>query len=276
MVLQDLNYEMLIERFSASGVPHFRTLTRAQIDSLRARQQEIYDSAAMLLPMSKWMAASLIRQGVPASRIRVVNPGVNAELPDDYVMPERRTEPVRKLLLVGRDFDTKGGEQLVAAFGLLRSDLGPHITLTIAGPKTWPTSAVPEGVKFLGPVSQQRVAQLMDEHDLFVMPSQFEGFGIAFAEALIRGLPCIGRDDCAMPEIIDLASGGRLVKTESPEELAALINDSLNDDELYSNCAAAATGRRKHYTWSRAASQIVDASRSVVGKTPSPPARSGI
>ena len=101
----------------------------------------------------------------------------------------------------------------------------------------------------------------MDEHDLFVMPSRFEGFGIAFAEALIRGLPCIGRDDCAMPEIIDPRTGGRLVRSDSPDELAAIIDESLNDDLLYANCAAAADDRREHYSWARAADQIALAAR---------------
>jgi len=94
-------------------------------------------------------------------------------------------------------------------------------------------------------------------HDLFVMPSRFEGFGMAFAEALVRGLPCIGRDACAMPEIIDPASGGRLVRSESPDELADLVVATLADDALYAACVAAAPARREHFTWTRAARQVV-------------------
>jgi glycosyltransferase involved in cell wall biosynthesis len=115
---------------------------------------------------------------------------------------------------------------------------------------------VPEGVTFLGFRAAAEIATLLDTHDLFVMPSRFEGFGIAFAEALVRGLPCIGRDACAMPEIIDRASGGRLVTSESPDELADLIVDTLADDALYAACAAAVTARRAHFTWERAAEQV--------------------
>ena len=103
--------------------------------------------------------------------------------------------------------------------------------LTVAGPDSWPLrGGVPSGVTFLGKVPHARVGELMNAADLLVMPSLLEGFGIVFAEALSRGLPCIGRDACAMPEIIDPISGGRLVTSMSPDELAALIHDALHDD----------------------------------------------
>jgi glycosyltransferase involved in cell wall biosynthesis len=219
----------------------------------------------MLLPMSDWLASSLRRGGVAPQRLAVVNPGVNVRLDSGRAIPERRRGPVRRLLLIGRDFDTKGGTQVVAAFRTLRAELGPSISLTIAGPATWPLRGdVPDGVTFLGPVTSPRVVELLDTHDLFVMPSLFEGFGIAFVEALVRGLPCIGRDDCAMPEIIDPQSGGRLVSSESSDELAALVVEALNDDDLYTACADAAPARREHYAWPRAAAEIRAAAQAVV------------
>ncbi|MGV8978129.1 MAG: glycosyltransferase family 4 protein [Cellulomonas sp.] len=265
LVLQDLSYALLLEHFGADGVPHFRALGRRRIEALHARQERIYECASALLPMSEWMARSLVAHGVPAARVHVVNPGINAPLPSrGVIVPQRRLGPTRRLLLVGRDFDTKGGAQVVAAFERLRRELGPTISLTIVGPPTWPLRGeVPDGVTFLGPRSGAEIAGLLDSHDLFVMPSLFEGFGIAFAEALSRGLPCIGRDACAMPEIIDRASGGRLVASELPDELADLIVDTLADDALYAACAAAAPGRRAHFTWERAADQVATIAQEV-------------
>lgn len=265
MVVQDLNYRLLVDRFGRDGVPHFRSLSRSRVSALLDRQERIYASSAMLLPMSNWLADSLRRSGIPESRITVVNPGVNAGA--DVRVAPRRQGPTSKLLFVGRDFDTKAGSQVVQAFKRLRADIGPGITLTIAGPSSWPLPGeVPPGVDFRGRVPAATVGDLMDSHDLFVMPSLFEGFGIVFAEALIRGLPCIARDDCAMPEIVDRESGGRLVTSESPEELADAILDALQDDDLYRRCADRATERRQHYTWSRAADQIAAAAKTVVSR----------
>lgn len=264
MVVQDLSYNLLLENFSAGGVPHFHGLSRRQIDRLRARQDRIYQSAAALLPMSGWLAASLVAQGVSSDRIHVINPGVNAtwDRPDP---PRRRQSSVFRLLFIGRDFETKGGPQVVAAFARLREEFGPRVRLTIAGPPRWPLRGpIPIGVDYLGVQSRSQVGQLLDSHDLFVMPSLMEGFGMAFAEALSRGLPCIGRDACAMPEIIDATTGGRLVRNESAESLAELIIDVWHDDMLYQACAKSAARRREHYSWVRAAKQVVDVAGTLV------------
>lgn len=265
MVMQDLSYSLLLERFGSDGVPHFRSLSKKRVEALRRRQETIYQQASALLPMSHWMADGLRRIGVPARNIRVVNPGVNTPVSRDQPIPVRRQGNHTKLLFVGRDFDTKGGAQVLSAFRLLRREMGTAISLTIAGPNSWPVrSTRPQGVAFLGKVPQQTVSKLMDSHDLFVMPSRFEGFGIAFAEALVHGLPCIGRNDCAMPEIIDVTSGGRLVQSESADELAELILSTLDDDALYAACADAAILRREHFTWDRAARQVVATAREVL------------
>ena len=257
LIMQDLSYALLLERFGPSGVPHFRSLSRRRIEELHRRQERIFEEAAALLPMSSWLASSIESTGVDPARIHVVNPGINMPLVDAGIPAERRTGETSRLLMVGRDFDTKGGTQVVGAFELLRREMGPRIELTIAGPAQWPLRGeMPEGVRFLGPVPSSAVHALMDSHDLFVMPSLFEGFGIVFAEALVRGLPCIGRDDCAMPEIIDRESGGRLVRSEDPVELAELIVDALADDDLYVECARRAPERLAHYSWDRAARDV--------------------
>ena len=267
LILQDLSYELLLARFGRQGVPHFRTLSRRRVDALLARQERIYESAGMLLPMSNWLAESLRRSGIDNDRIRVVNPGVNPYHFLDRAVAERRLSHTKRLLFIGRDFDTKGGGQVVKAFALLRESYGDGISLTIAGPAQWPlTGAIPTGVDFLGPVSTATVGRLMDSHDLFVMPSVFEGFGIVFAEALIRGLPCVARNSCAMPEIIDRESGGLLVNSESPHELALVIVDALSDDNLYRECALRVEARRQHFSWGRAADEVIVAASMVIGQ----------
>lgn len=259
-VLQDLNYDLLLDRFGDRGVPHFRTLSKGQILRLRERQRGVYESAAGLLPMSQWLADCMVRSGVPQQKVHVVNPGVNVPLAPDVPVPERRLGRSRRLLFLGRDFETKAGDQVVAAFRLLRKEMGPQISLTIAGPREWPLrTEPPEGARYLGPVPAAQVQSLYDSHDLFVMPSRFEGFGIVFAEALVRGLPCIGRDVCAMPEIIEPGSGGLLVRREDPVELAETIAKALADDALYAECARAVPRRRAHFTWQRAATEVLTA-----------------
>jgi glycosyltransferase involved in cell wall biosynthesis len=197
--------------------------------------------------------------GLPASRVHVVNPGISAvssAVPGEVFA--RRLESRRRLLMVGKDFHTKGGDQVVRALAVLRREVDPGITLTVVGPAEWPLAGpVPDGVAFLGRLPVSELAALYDSHDLFVLPSRFEGFGIAFAEALSRGLPCVGRDAFAMPEIISVGRTGDLVRSEDPEELAKVVASVLRDDSIYRTTWETREDAARHYSWERAAADVV-------------------
>lgn len=261
-VVQDLSYAMLLELWGDRGVLHFPGLSRAELEALNARQLQLYQRADALFPMSQWLAASMVSSGVDPAKIHVVPPGATS-ISGDVQVVDRLDRRRRRLLFLGRDFTTKGGPQLLAALGELRREYA-DLTLTIAGPASWPVAGpVPAGVEFLGAVPRSSVGQLFADHDLFVMPSHLEGFGIVFAEALGYGLPCVGRRACAMPEIIEEGVTGGLVVTEDPGELAAVISRVLNDDGIYRTCQGRAAQVRAYYSWDRAARDILTACTSL-------------
>lgn len=260
LVYQDLSYDVLLEELDTHGrLVHFPSLTRSDAQRLRDRQHRIYADAAGVLAMSTWFAEHLVRvSGVPADRVHVVHPGASASATSDsdHATPSRDRR--QRLLLVGKDFHTKAGEQVVAALALLRADVDPDMTLTVVGPATWPMPGEPPaGVRFLGRLPIERVRELYASHDLFVMPSRFEGFGIALVEALSHGLPAIGRQAFAMPEIVRPGDNGDLVRGDDPAELATIIARLLTDDALYARVAAQAADVRAYYTWGRAADDVI-------------------
>lgn len=263
LVFQDLSYDVLLDEMDTHGqLVHFPSLSRSDAQRLRDRQHRIYRDAAGVLAMSRWFADHLIRvSGVPADRVHVVHPGASATATGAVHVREGRR---RRLLLVGKDFATKAGDQVLAALALLRADVDPSITLTVVGPKEWPMAGgPPAGVRFLGRLPIERVRELYAEHDLFVMPSRFEGFGIALVEALSHGLPAIGRRAYAMPEIVRPGDNGDLVTGDDPAELAAIVARLLADDALYARVAEQAPGVRDYYSWSRAADDVIAVAASI-------------
>ena len=131
--------------------------------------------------------------------------------------------------------------------------------MTVAGPTRWPLpGGPPEGIDFIGHVSREAVVGLMDYHDLLVMPSRMEGFGIVFLEALARGLPCIGRDAFAMPEIIEDGVTGALIGTDDPHELADAIHSVLIDDSIYQTVLSQADDASRRYSWDNTARAILE------------------
>jgi glycosyltransferase involved in cell wall biosynthesis len=263
---QDLSYDLLLDLSEAKhGVQlQFSTLSHDTLCKLRDRQRELYAQAAGVLVFSQWLGNHLVNvSGVPADRVHVVNPGATAAaLPDnlDAVVDRRLNRRRTRLLFVGRDFERKGGFEVVKAFTLLRKQAIGDLTLTVAGPSSWPGGGTPpEGVDFRGSAAPEEIAALYDSHDLFVLPSHFEAFGIVFGEALSRGVPCIGRDAFAMPEIITEGKTGYLVKSEEPQDLADLIATALANDDLVRTTGANANLAAEHYTWTRAAREAVTA-----------------
>ena len=244
------------------------SITPSSIARRRDRQLVIYERATGVITESHWLASSLVEQtGLPPGKVHVVHPGISAGWESNrqgkhQLRPSlhERAVPRRRLLYVGaRDFYRKGGNLVVAALALLRREYDPRITLTVVGPQAWPLrGSPPDGVQFLGALSPQEVTSLYDSHDLFVMPSRYEPFGKVFAEALARGLPCVGRDAFAMPEIITPGVSGALITGDDENELAATIAAVLADDALYESCYQRAPEMTEYFSWERAALQVTD------------------
>ena len=64
-------------------------------------------------------------------------------------------------------------------------------------------------------MSYEESAKYFNLCDFFVMPSRFEAYGLVFPEALIFGLPCIGKNICAVPEFIQDGENGKVLRKES-------------------------------------------------------------
>jgi len=205
------------------------------------------------------------QSGISPHKIHVVHPGFSAGRTILEPRPVRdKPAPRRRLLFVGRQhtpyaFYRKGGDLAVAALSVLRREYDSQITLTIVGidDSEWPLqSPVPDGVNLLGVLPPGQVARLYDEHDLFVMPSRQESFGIVFTEALSRGLPCVARNVYAMPEIITPGVSGALVDGDDVDQLAKAIVTVLEDDNIYRQCAIRAPQIAAYFSWDRTARDI--------------------
>lgn len=265
LLYQDLSFDLLLDKYgdSPDGIPHFPGFSISRIQRFAERQRRIFRKAAGVLTMSQWLADHLVdHTGLERDRVHVVPPGINAKGIEHTPLRSVEPSPQPKFLFVGGDFFRKGCDQLVAAFGILRTESYPQAKLTIVGPATWPLPGpVPPGVTYSRAVPASQTGQLYAEHDLFVMPSRFEAFGVAFVDALAHGLPCVGRNTCAMPEIIKHGNNGYLVDSEDPRELCQLMIKAVNNRELRSRAVCQAESQRAYYSWDRAADDILAIAR---------------
>jgi glycosyltransferase involved in cell wall biosynthesis len=148
---------------------------------------------------------------------------------------EQNVAPYR-ILSVGRLVAQKNQACLIDAFARIAGDF-PDWTLRIAGEGEL-RHALEGQVDRLGLARRVElpgnIADISGEYrraDLFVLPSRYESFGLATAEAIIHGLPVIGFADCpGTNELIRNGENGILVtgadKVDAlSKAMAALMQD---------------------------------------------------
>jgi glycosyltransferase involved in cell wall biosynthesis len=224
-------------------------LSSDEAEALRASERRALVSARKVITTSAFTARLLASDyDVPTERLTVVRPG------NDPIVPARRAiNDEVALLAVGAVVPRKGYDVLIAALASLR-DLRWH--LTIVGDRTRDVetaaqleSAVArcllrERITFTGAVSTERVAELYADADLFALASRFEGYGMAFAEAIAHGLPIVGTTAGAIAETVP-ANAGILVEPDDvpalSDALRRLITDHVLRDVLATGARSGAT-----------------------------------
>jgi glycosyltransferase involved in cell wall biosynthesis len=73
------------------------------------------------------------------------------------------------------------------------------------------------------------IPALLQACDMFVLPSDYEGFGMALVEAMAAGLPVIASDIDTLREIVDDKVDGILVRKSDPGALADAILALIRD-----------------------------------------------
>ena len=182
-------------------------LSAEQADALRTSERAAL-AAVQGVVVTSAATARLVASdyGVPAARITVARPGS-----DPAPLAQGSQDGVLRLLSVGAVVPRKGFDVLIAALATL-ADLPWR--LTIAGDRTRDRGAAAQldadiarhalenRVAVLDAVSPQRLAALYAEADLFVLASYFEGYGMAYAEAVAHGLPVIGTNAGAIADTV--------------------------------------------------------------------------
>lgn len=219
--------------------------------------EDFYRDCAGVFTMSGWLREDLIKNtGLPENKVHHVGGGCNI----DVSKIDCSKKEGYRFLFVGRSWVRKNGPLVVEAFEKLRS-MYPEkkLELYISGPKEMPAElAGKEGIVFLGLLTHAELIEYYNLCDYFVMPSKFEAYGLVFAEALSFGLPCIGKDFCAMPEFIQEGVNGYLIRQEDPEELARVMAKMVeNGSALASYVQARRSDYVNQYSWDSVADRIL-------------------
>ncbi|MBA3327762.1 MAG: glycosyltransferase family 4 protein [Solirubrobacterales bacterium] len=209
------------------------------------------DKASRAYVFSHWARSLNAEWGADPSKIDVVYPGFPTP-----VLGAREPEQSFRFLFIGRDFERKGGFELIEAFESVL-DQHPEARLTLVtedfsvrNPDRLIHSWVPDSrrergfarladlerrglVERLPLVSRDMIMrEVFPGADAFVMPTHAEGFGFTNIEAMSFGMPVISSEVGAIPEVVAHERTGLLVAAGDPVALASAMSRLVADRDL--------------------------------------------
>jgi len=217
----------------------------------------IYENASAIFTRSRNVTETLIHKyNIPSEKVLCVGVGTNVPLEQLCEIPITLDRyRVKRVLIIGRDWELKGGPQLVAAFEHVLK-VHKDAKLTIIGCR--PPIKDPS-IELVGPVPLDQILGYLAQSSVFCMPSRFEPFGVVFLEALVAGLPVIALRLGAAPDFIIDGRTGTLVEHGDIKVLAQALIDLLGNPE---KCQEYATyGRslvQEKYNWDKVFKKIGD------------------
>lgn len=233
--------------------PQYARLSERDARRWQDFERSVCQRASAVFTCSEFARASVVEDyGCGPDRVVAVGAGANLVMSS----PPDRSNARPSALFVGVQFERKGGRTLLQAWPAVRRQV-PEAELVIAGPRQDPVSDGLDGVRWVGRVDRAELMRLYERATVFVMPSEFEPWGLVFTEAMGAALPCIGANCCAMPEIIENGVSGLLVAPGNAGDLATALIDLLRDSSRAAQMGRAGHARAtKDLTWEAVARRL--------------------
>lgn len=197
---------------------------------LLASERAMLGQVAGVVCTSAATAARLVAGfGVPAGRITVAPPGTDraarAALVGDpplilsigALVPRKRHEVLVAALARIADRDWRA--RIIGAEGL-EPGCAAALRAQVA------EAGLAERVEIAGAVADPRAE--LARADVFALASEYEGYGMAFAEALAQGVPVVGCEAGAIADLVPRAAGA-LVPVGDVEAFAAALAGLVED-----------------------------------------------
>ncbi len=215
----------------------------------------VYHRSCRILSISRYTATRL------SERLRELDRDLAASVRKKTVIwtlgtpllpaPEsHQKNPVKQIVFVGALKARKGIREIIEACGAFKktSRMPFHLHLLGSPPEKDYGCLLTQRIQALGltnsvtlhgHVSDAVLAEKYAEADLFIMLSisegmHFEGYGLVFLEANMRGVPVIGPKDSGCEDAISDGRSGYLVNPHVPDEVAQCMRWILEEDRIQS------------------------------------------
>jgi glycosyltransferase involved in cell wall biosynthesis len=266
--LEDRGWQAQLTHLRSYGrKPPLRTRVLVPLTLLSQARLGLRNSEAILVVSSVDRDHLVQHLRIPRERVSCAFGGVTARL---FEVQSREADHAR-LLFIGSWIERKGTHELVEAWSRLQR-ARPTARLTLAG--VGDADAAREqtrglsGVDVIAQVRREELPGLLAAHDVFVLPSWFEGLPLAMLEAAAAGLACVV---CAVCGNLDVfrpddprRDGALLIQPSDADSLYDALVALVDDPELRTTLGSRARERAREFSWARNATHSLDAYRAAV------------
>jgi glycosyltransferase involved in cell wall biosynthesis len=206
-----------------------------QSKTLLASEKAATAYARHVIVTSPATAVTLSELGfAPPPPVTVAIPGVDRG---------RRSEGSQdgfEIISVGTIIPRKGYDVLVAALAQLRNEtwrativggLDRDPACSAAMHAQIAEAGLGDRIHFADVLGSEVISALLSRADVFALPSRYEGYGMAFAEAMAHGLPVVATTAPAIPGTVPPAAG-LLVEPDNPDAFAEALRRLMHDRTL--------------------------------------------
>ena len=193
------------------------------------------------------------RLGMPQDRISVMSWGIG-----EIFRPRRQSNSQGAVVgYVGALNRRKGLPYLIRSFNILRARhpaIDAKLVLCGAGKQEYgrlvrfiAELGLSKVVEFKGSLTDDELVNAYNSFDVFVLPSEWEGFGLPILEAQRCGVPVIIRADAHIPEEVSKYC----LKATCEEDMAEKIYELLTDTQLRNCVTERGLEYSQQFTWEK-------------------------
>jgi glycosyltransferase involved in cell wall biosynthesis len=243
------------DRFQERQQPH-----AAQQRIVRRKDAEIA-LADEILAVSEFARESYIDAGVPPERVHTMPLGVDCEnfrrAPQHRGGDDAAERPLR-FVYVGNQSPLKGIRVLRDAVQRLKADGERFAVSWIGNSDGPPGNGSGDGIVRLGWMSHDRLSAELPQHDVLVLPSFLDSFGLVVAEAMACGLPAIVTHNVGAKEMITPGVNGLIIPPGDATALADAMRWFLSRRKDLSQMGQTAQASAERYDWAHYRRRVTD------------------
>ncbi len=263
-------YRHLLEEEKNKQADWGMTLTGFQNSEQKiAQKDKELELADHIFVASQFTANSLTYFPKPLSaQVHIVPYGFPqvSEAAKARVYDFHKTKRPLRLLFVGGLSQRKGLSYLFEAV----EHFGDKVELTVVGRKIsedcQPLNTALKRHTWIPTLPHEQVLALMQENDVFLFPSLFEGFGLVITEAMSQGTPVIATERTAAPDIITDGKDGYLVKAASSADLIEKMEAILRHPERLEELGKEAMKTAAARPWTMYGKELSEVIKQILAK----------